>query len=162
MAIDGIRGFGHVKLPVSNVAQSARWYVSLLDMRLAMEFVEQGELRGVELVEPGSGLRIALRERAFCAGQPNLSGFDVFSVEMAGVDGVEGIARRCDELDIDNTGVHYFWGGAAVDIPDPDGTVIRIHHTGQRPLFIGVDSVGSGMQLYDKPRLFDLPTLAED
>jgi catechol 2,3-dioxygenase-like lactoylglutathione lyase family enzyme len=161
VGIAGIRGIGHIKLPVSDVAQSARWYVALLDMRLATEFVEQGELRGVELVEPGSGLRIALRERAFCAGQPTLTGFDVFSVEMTGVDGVEGLARRCDELDVDNSGVHYFQGGAALDIPDPDGTVVRIHHTGQRPPFLGVDSVGSRMQLYEKPRFFDLPTLAE-
>jgi catechol 2,3-dioxygenase-like lactoylglutathione lyase family enzyme len=161
MAIDGVRGFGHIKLPVSDVAQSARWYVALLDMRLAMEFVEQGDLRGVELVEPGSGLRIALRERAYCTGQPTLTGFDVFSVEMTDVDGVEGLARRCDDLDVANSGVHYFSGGAALDVPDPDGTIVRIHHTGPRPPFVGVDSVGSELQLYEKPRLFDLPTLAE-
>ena len=85
----------------------------------------------------------------------------MFSVEMTGVDGVEGLAGRCDELDIDNSGVHYFQGGAALDIPDPDGTVVRIHHTGQRPPSLGADSVGSRMQLYEKPRFFDLPTLAE-
>jgi catechol 2,3-dioxygenase-like lactoylglutathione lyase family enzyme len=148
MAIVGMRGFGHIKLPVSDVAQSARWYAALLDMRLAIEFVEEGELRGVELLEPGSGIRIALRERAFCVGQPTLAGFDVFSVEMTGVAGVEGFARRCAELGIANGGVHYFPpGGAAVDIPDPDGTVVRVHHTGERPLFVGVDSIGSQMQL---------------
>jgi catechol 2,3-dioxygenase-like lactoylglutathione lyase family enzyme len=80
MAVQGIAGFGHLKLPVSDLEASAHWYAKLLDMRLIMEFAEQRELRGVELVEPVSGLRIALRDRAYCVGQPTLTGFDVLSV----------------------------------------------------------------------------------
>ena len=48
----------HVKIPVTNVERSARWYAQLLDIRLAMEFVEDDQIRGVVLTElvTGSGL----------------------------------------------------------------------------------------------------------
>ncbi len=64
----GIDRIYHVKIPVTDVAASARWYSRLLDMRLAMEFVEDDALRGVELPQPATGIRIALRDRAHSRG----------------------------------------------------------------------------------------------
>jgi catechol 2,3-dioxygenase-like lactoylglutathione lyase family enzyme len=148
-----ILGFTHVKLPVANLERSVRWYAALLDMRLTMEFVEEGELRGAELVEPVSGVRIALRDRAFCAGRPVLAGFDLFALEVDAVETLYRLAERCDGLGVTHSGVREFSGGAALDVPDPDGTVVRLHLAQGRPPFVGVEIVPDGFRTYERPRL---------
>jgi len=46
-----------------------------------------------------------------------------------------------------------------MDIPDPDGTVIRIHHSCGRPPFLGVESGADGETYsYATPRLTGVPT----
>jgi len=158
MALD-IVGYAHVKLPVTDVERSAQWYASLLGMRLCMEFVEQGQLRGVELVEPASGIKIALRDRSVCAGRPVLSGFDVVAVELGSAEAVHAMAEWCANNDVEIVGIRDFPGGAAMDIPDPDGTVIRIHHASGRPPFLGVESGAEGeTYTYATPRLTGVPT----
>jgi catechol 2,3-dioxygenase-like lactoylglutathione lyase family enzyme len=153
----GIDRIAHVKLPVTDVAGSAHWYAQLLDMRLAMEFVEDDQLRGVALEEPTTGIRIALRDRAYCSSHPVLAGFDVVAIEMQSLDALEALAQRCDRLGIENTGVHHFDGGAGMDVPDPDGTAIRFHYAPGRPPFMGVRSdAHGGTTVYDKPRLSDI------
>jgi catechol 2,3-dioxygenase-like lactoylglutathione lyase family enzyme len=156
----GIDRFLHVKVPVGDVERSARWYADLLDMRLDMEFVEEDELRGVELVEPISGFHIALRDRAHSASTPVLAGFDLFALDMTSLEALQAVADRCDRLGIGHSGVHQFHGGAGLDVPDPDGTVIRFHFAPGRPPFMGARSDGEGgYSLYDSPRLRDLPVM---
>lgn len=49
----GIRGldrFAQVKLPVTDLARSVRWYRQFLDLRLWFEIVEDGVLRGAALI----------------------------------------------------------------------------------------------------------------
>jgi catechol 2,3-dioxygenase-like lactoylglutathione lyase family enzyme len=153
-----IVGFAHIKLPVTDVERSAQWYASLLGMRLCMEFVEQDQLRGVELVEPASGIKIALRDRSVCMGQPILSGFDIVAVELASTEAVHALAEWCAENGVEIVGIQDFPGGAAMDIPDPDGTVIRIHHASGRPPFLGVESGAEGeTDTYTTPRLTGVP-----
>ena len=157
----GIDRFLHVKIPVTNVERSARWYAQLLDMRLAMEFVEDEQLRGVVLAEPVTGVRIALRDRAFCSSQPVLDGFDLIAFEMSSLNALEEFAGRCQELGVTTTGVHYFDDGASagMDVPDPDGTTIRFNFAPGRPPFMGVSSTSQGQQIYEHPRLDDLTVL---
>jgi catechol 2,3-dioxygenase-like lactoylglutathione lyase family enzyme len=158
--IAGIVGFTHVKLPVTDLTRSVRWYADLLEMRLTMEFVEEGELRGAELVEPVSGARIALRDRAFCASQPVLSGFDLFALEVDAVPTLYRLAERCDRLGISHTGVREFPGGAALDVPDPDGTVVRLHFSVDRPPFVGIEFTPGGFGTYEVPRLTEVAPYA--
>ena len=54
----------HVKIPVSDVRVSAEWYERALGLEVAIEFVEDGELRGVALNAPGGNTSIALRQDA--------------------------------------------------------------------------------------------------
>jgi hypothetical protein len=120
-----------------------------------MEFVEDDQLRGVVLVEPVTGVRIALRDRAFCSSQPVLAGFDLIAFEMASLQALEDFARRCDDLGITTTGVHHFDNGASagMDAHDPDGIAIRFHFAPGRPPFMGVASGSQGQEAYDHPRL---------
>jgi len=156
----GIDRIYHVKIPVTDVAASARWYSRLLDMRLAMEFVEDDALRGVELAQPATGIRIALRDRAHSSSNPALSGFDLIAFEMKSLQALEAFAERCDRMAVGNTGVHRFEGGAAMDVADPDGTAIRFHYATGRPPFVGVHSQAgtTTYTLYDVPELADIPT----
>lgn len=151
-------GFAHVKLPVADVERSAQWYAHVLGMQLCMEFVEQGALRGVTLVDPVSGLKIALRDRSACPGQPTLTGFDVVAIELTSALAVHALAEWCADNAVEILGILDIPGGAVMDIADPDGTVIRIHHVAGRPAFLGTESDADGQtRTYLTPRLTGIP-----
>ncbi len=153
----GLSQIKHVKLPVADLRRSASWYRALFDLELVAEYVEQGEVRGVSLLDRDGGFEIALRQREYCAGQPRLVGFDVFGLRSPTEELLTTIAERCDRLGIQRTEVRGTAGyGAGFDIPDPDGTLIRIvWHDPQRPPgFLGVAFDANGQpQAYHQPRL---------
>ncbi|MEV0059319.1 VOC family protein [Nocardia sp. NPDC050718] len=146
----------HVKLPVSDLRRSAAWYRELLGLSLAGEFAEAGVVRGVQLMHP-SGFGIALRERAFCAGTPDLGGFDVFALEVDSVDELHRIAAVATGMGAEISGVgdrgEY---GAALDVIDPDGHVVRFlaNNPFRADRFLGVDFDGAGgFTVYTEPTL---------
>jgi catechol 2,3-dioxygenase-like lactoylglutathione lyase family enzyme len=152
-----VRRIRHAKIPVTDLRRSAAWYRSLLDLELAAEFSEQGVVRGVQLMDPAGGFGIALRDREFCASKPILSGFDAFALEVDSVAVLHRLAERCEQSGIAHGGVQDRGDyGASLDIPDPDGTVLRFLannpiHEGR---FIGVDVGADGQPtLYPTPRL---------
>ncbi|HEY3009609.1 MAG TPA: VOC family protein [Micromonosporaceae bacterium] len=153
----GLSQIKHVKLPVADVRRSASWYWALFDLELVAEYVEQGEVRGVSLLDRDGGFEIALRQREYCAGQPRLAGFDVFALRAPTEQLVTSIAERCDRLGIQRTEVRSDPAyGAGMDIPDPDGTLVRIvWRSPQAPSdFLGVAFDADGQpQRYHQPRL---------
>ena len=50
-----IIGVRQIKLPVSDLAISARWYADLFDLELANEFFEDAAVRGVVLADTKRG-----------------------------------------------------------------------------------------------------------
>lgn len=146
----------HVKLPVTDLARSVTWYRDLLDLALAAEFCEAGELRGAQLMHT-SGFGIALREREYCASKPDLDGFDAFALEVDSVADLHHFASRAAELGyVHSEVVDRGEYGAFLDVTDPDGTVVRF--LANNPLladqFVGVDSdAEGGFTLYDTPKL---------
>ena len=46
------------KLPVADLNRSRDWYTSVLGLRVDIEFVEDGVLRGLALADAGGRLRI--------------------------------------------------------------------------------------------------------
>jgi catechol 2,3-dioxygenase-like lactoylglutathione lyase family enzyme len=157
----GIDRLLQVKVPVTDVATSARWYARLLDMRLAMEFVEDDEVRGVVLEEPHTRVRIALRDRAHASSHPDLSGFDLLNFEMVSLEALHAFAERCNRLGIETTGVHHFGDSAGMDVPDPDGAAIRFHFAPGRPPFLGFRSDSTqGYVPYKRPRLTGIPVMS--
>src|SRR5690349_1630991 len=90
--------FHHVKLPVSDVPASTAWYRRALGLDVEIEFVEEGRLMGVALIDRASGTQIALRldpERAAA-----LKGFDPLAIGVPTREEVHAWARRLDELGI--------------------------------------------------------------
>jgi catechol 2,3-dioxygenase-like lactoylglutathione lyase family enzyme len=77
----GLMRIRHLKLPVTDLRTSVAWHQALLGLAVAGDFVEQGSLRGVQLVDPGGGFAIALRDHRYCASRPDLAGFDLFAIE---------------------------------------------------------------------------------
>jgi len=153
--IAGLDRIAQVKLPVSDLARSVTWYRRLLDLRLWTEFVEDGVLRGAGLIDPQGRFNIALRDRAACASQPSLDGFDVFAFLPASRSVLEDLAARCDRLDIAHSGIYETGAGPRLDVPDPDGTVVRFYYyTGPTDGFTGLEMRdGQVIGTYHTPRL---------
>ncbi|MBH0780807.1 VOC family protein [Nocardia bovistercoris] len=117
----------HVKIPVSDVRAGADWYRRVLGLTVAIEFIEEGELRGVALENPGGTISIALRhdpERAAA-----LSGFDLVALGVATRDGVHAWAEHFAALGQANSGIvtGHRGGAVLVGLHDPDGIELRLY-----------------------------------
>ena len=85
-------------------------------------------LRGAGLIDPQGRFNIGLRDRAACASQPNLDGFDVIAFLPASRSVLEDMADRCDRLAVAHSGIQDTPAGPRLDVPDPDGTVLRFYY----------------------------------
>jgi len=120
-------GFHHVKLPVSDVATSRDWYVRVLGLEVDIEFVDDGVLRGVALVDPDRTLSIALRHDPARAAA--LAGFDALALGVPTRDGVAAWRARLDELGVPHGGLitGHHGGSVLVGLRDPDGVELRLY-----------------------------------
>jgi catechol 2,3-dioxygenase-like lactoylglutathione lyase family enzyme len=153
--ISGLDRIAQVKLPVSDLAVSVAWYRGLLDLRLWVEIVEDDVLRGAGLIDPQGRFNISLRDRSVCAGQPDLNGFDVVAFLPDSRSVLDEMVARCDQLGIAHNGIQETPAGALLDVPDPDGTVLRFYHfTDPTEGFTGVlFRHGQHVGNYHTPRL---------
>jgi catechol 2,3-dioxygenase-like lactoylglutathione lyase family enzyme len=144
-----------VKLPVINLARSVAWYCDLLDLRLWAEFVEDGVLRGAGLIDAEQRFAVALRDRSVCASSPDLAGFDVVAFAPRSEAVLHELVERCERMGTDHGGIRRNPGGAYLDVPDPDGTVLRFYHfTAPTAGFTGLETRdGEHVDTYDTPRL---------
>lgn len=154
--MDDILGLLQVKRPVTDLARSVDFYTRLLDLRLWVEIVEDDTVRGVGLVDRAGRFNIALRDREVCASTPDLTGFDVVAFRPADRDALVRLAARCDREGFPHSGVADGPTGAVLDVPDPDGTVLRFYHfTAPTDGFTGVIFADGGVEAghYTDPRL---------
>jgi catechol 2,3-dioxygenase-like lactoylglutathione lyase family enzyme len=154
----GMTKVQHVKIPVTDLARSVAWYSRLLDLVPFREFVEQGALRGAALRSPEAGFAVALRERQFCASQPDLAGFDLVALHMANREALADLAAKCDRLGIEHGPIQDRGPNeAVVDVPDPDGAVLRFfweREDEETSRFLGLSFGADGQPaFYDTPRL---------
>jgi len=141
VGITGLDRIAQVKLPVTDLARSVTWYCRLLDLRLWAEFVEDGVLRGAGLIDPQGRFNVALRDRRVCSSQPNLHGFDVVAFLPASRSVLDDMVDRCERLGVAHSGIQDTPAGPRLDIPDPDGTVLRFYHfTDPTDGFTGIES----------------------
>lgn len=154
MEIEGIR---QVKVPVSDLQRSVDWYRKAFGLRLGWEFVEDGQVAGAVLTDEGSRYLIGLRRRDLVPGEPAFVGFDLFSLGVGSVEALEAVAKRLDDLGIahDPPFDRGPGGGVQLDVPDPDGTVVRILTPfGESAPFTGVEFHPDGPPtFYETPRL---------
>jgi len=127
-AIGQISGLHHVKLPVTDVERSRDWYCSTLAFDGEIEFREDARLVGVGLRHLGSDLRLALREDPVRARA--LAGFDAVCLAVGTRADLDELLSRLDTAGVAHGQPVAGRGGDAVDIPDPDGHIVRIHTLG--------------------------------
>jgi catechol 2,3-dioxygenase-like lactoylglutathione lyase family enzyme len=122
-----LSGFHHVKLPVADLSRSRDWYTSVLGLRVEIEFVEDGVLRGLALADASGRLRLALRLDPVRAAA--LAGFDAIALEVPKRDDVEAWRDRLDDLGQPHGGVvtGHKGGSVLVGLHDPDGIEIRLY-----------------------------------
>jgi catechol 2,3-dioxygenase-like lactoylglutathione lyase family enzyme len=154
-AIAGLDRIAQIKLPVTDLVRSAAFYRELLGLRLFSEFVEDGVLRGAGLIDPQGRFCIALRDRTVCAGTPSLDGFDVVAFTPPSRAVLDDIITRCERHGIKHAEPYDTPAGTILDVPDPDGTVVRFYHfTAGTDGFTGVESRdGAIVGSYQEPRL---------
>lgn len=152
-----VLGVRQIKLPVDDLARSARWYSDLFGLELAAEFYEESAVRGVVLADHAAGFVIGLRQREYCASTPVLQGFDVCAFEVSSPEEMMAVVARCVELGIAHDEIQDRGEfGIAMDVPDPDGTVLRFvagPHTGPPGTFFGLEFGTGALTRYDQPRL---------
>jgi catechol 2,3-dioxygenase-like lactoylglutathione lyase family enzyme len=124
-AVGAVSGLHHVKLPVRDVERSVEWYGRAFGFTRDWEAREDGELCGAALRLPESGLRLALRrdpERAAA-----LAGCDTLCLAVGTHSDRDAVLDRLDEQGVHHRTPFAGRGGDAVDVPDPDGHLVRLH-----------------------------------
>lgn len=121
-----MKGFHHVKLPVSDVLRSRDWYRDVLGLEVALEFVEDGVVRGLALRSPGGGVQLALRHDPDRAAA--MAGFDPIALAVSRSD-IEVWRDRLADLGQPHGGVvtGHEGGAVLVGLHDPDGIEIRLY-----------------------------------
>ena len=122
-----ISGIHHVKLPVTDVARSRAWYERVLGFELSIEFVEDGEVRGVALRREGCSPQLALRHDPDRAKA--MSGFDALALRVPTNADVEAWQVALDEAAEPHGGLAtgHHGGLLLVGLRDPDGIEIRLY-----------------------------------
>ncbi|HEY5879857.1 MAG TPA: VOC family protein [Nakamurella sp.] len=117
----------HVKIPVSDVGASTEWYLRVLGLEVAIEFIEDGELRGVALMAPDGTTSIALRHDPDRAEA--LYGFDLVALGVPTRDCVHAWADHLAAIDQQHGGIvtGHNGGTVLVGLHDPDGIEIRLY-----------------------------------
>jgi catechol 2,3-dioxygenase-like lactoylglutathione lyase family enzyme len=121
-----LRGFHHVKLPVTDVERSRDWYMRVFGFQVALEFVEGDVLMGVALRDPSGTVPLALRRDPPRAKA--LSGFDPIAIGVPTRDDLVGWRQWLDELGEPHGGIvagHV--GPLLVGLHDPDGIEVRLY-----------------------------------
>jgi len=146
-----------VKIPVTDLQRSVNWYRRVFGLRLAWEFGEPGVVTGAVLTDDAERFLIGLRRLDTVPGEPSLAGFDVVSLGVPSVDVLKALAERFDELGVEHGPLFDRGpgGGVQLDVPDPDGTVVRILSPfGEHAPFSGVEFGSDGAPtFYQTPRL---------
>ena len=121
-----ILGLHHVKIPVSDLPTSRRWYERVFDLEPFMEFRddEDGVVRGVSYRAKGD-LAVSLREHAGAA--KGIAGFDPFAIMLRGRADIDFWANRLDRLGVSHSPIIEAPIGYIMTFDDPDGLQLRFY-----------------------------------
>jgi catechol 2,3-dioxygenase-like lactoylglutathione lyase family enzyme len=133
-----ILGFRGVKLPVTDLARSRRWYERVFGLRAVLEFPDDsGTVRGIGFEFPDNpDVMVGLREDPAVAR--GIAGFNPVVFAVADRDAVQAWAERLDRLGIQHSPVIDASVGWLLVFHDPDGIELHLY-SHQRH---GIDQTG--------------------
>ena len=119
-----VTGLHHVRFPVTDPQTSRDWYARVLGFVPVLDYERERGVIGVVCRHP-TGLVIGLhrdplRARALC-------GFAVLSLAVAAPDDLERWIEHLDRLSVPHGPIKEGHLGLYLEVPDPDGIVIRFH-----------------------------------
>jgi catechol 2,3-dioxygenase-like lactoylglutathione lyase family enzyme len=124
--IPTLAGVHHLKLPVSDLDRSIRWYGTRLGYQVVIEFREHGRLTGVAMTHPDGGPDLALNLNPDQAKAS--AGFDYFSIGVPDRERIEALAAHLSGLGEAHAGVHFATVGWILPmLHDPDGHEVRFY-----------------------------------
>ncbi|WP_448006696.1 VOC family protein [Agromyces bauzanensis] len=126
MTATEISGLHHVATLVPEVEASAAWYARVLDARRISRLDhhdEAGALTAVILEVPGVPGVLQLRQSDVRLP----AGYDPLTLQVADVAALEAWAERLDTLGVPHTGVLVKRTGHGLELPTPEGTVLRFY-----------------------------------
>lgn len=120
-------GFHHLTLTVTDLARSAAWYQSVLNLEKVADRVGDGWTR--VLLRGQDGFTVGLTEHeATLAGasfDPRAVGLDHLSIRCTGREGVEAWAVHLDQLGLAHSGIIDAAAGSLLVVEDPDGIPVE-------------------------------------
>lgn len=122
-----VAGIHHVKLPVTDMPRSVRWYREVFDFRPEYEFRDaDGSVGGVAGSVPGlDPTELCLRVNEVAAR--GCKGFDPVSFAARDRADLEGWAARLDELGIAHSPIIEASIGWLLVFNDPDGLELHLY-----------------------------------
>lgn len=128
-----LAGIHHLKIPVSDLAGSLRWYEQVLGLTVALEFPDDdGVLRGVAGKVAGLGdTLLALRQNADAVA--GVKGFDPIAFAVNGHDDLQAWVAHLDDHGVSHTPIIKATTGWLVAADDPDGIHILFYSRTSHP-----------------------------
>jgi catechol 2,3-dioxygenase-like lactoylglutathione lyase family enzyme len=127
MPVPSIVGVHHIKLPVTDLSRSRQWYERVLGLRVVGDFPdEDGTVRGLVGLLLGGASPVAVALRVHESAAAGIRGFDPVGLAVTDRQSLEAWAAWLDEVTVAHTPIRENSLGWTLDIPDPDGTVLRL------------------------------------
>ncbi|MEV6850036.1 VOC family protein [Actinoplanes sp. NPDC051411] len=127
MAIRELAGIHHVKIPVTDLARSLRWYRQVFGLRPTVEFRDaDGVVRGLAGEVPGLG-PAALTLRVNPVAAEGSRGFDPVSFAVATRDDLAVWAEHLDSLEVKHSPLIEASIGWLLVFDDPDGLTLHLY-----------------------------------
>ena len=124
-----ILGFHHVSFSVNDLGKSTEWYQQTLGLDIDAEFDGDG-FRRARLRSPGSGVTLTLTAHEQESGEAfdeRRAGLDHVAFQVGGVEDVQELKRRFEELGVDHSEVKEASSGAAmITLRDPDNIQLEV------------------------------------
>ncbi len=141
MPVPSIVGVHHVKLAVNDLARSRGWYERTLGLQVLGDFPdEDGMVRGLVGVLSGGPSPVVLALRVHAQAAAGAEGFDPVAFAVPDRAALEGWSAWLDGIGVGHSAIRENSLGWTMDVPDPDGTVVRLctlsghgHDQGGRP-----------------------------
>ena len=121
----------HVRLPVSDLERSLRWYVEIFGFVKDFPFRHDGEIVGWALRQTPGHVNLTLIQDAEQALKS--AGFPYFSLTVPDEAALRRLAATLDERGIAHAGIAPALAGfKLLDVCDPDGHRIGFYMSGER------------------------------